>query len=110
MSSEIKRLRMALERLERLEIENERLCEREMRSVELIKELISNALAATFKASEAAMLLKSASQSMTNASAQACLLSWELQNEESLTPALMASPAALPAPGTRLTLVKSNTG
>jgi len=104
VTSEIEQLRMTVDRLE---VENARLRDRELKSIELIRELIANAMAATFKATEAASLLNSASQSMTLASAQACLLSWELQSEHIITP---AEPVAIPAPGARLSLVKSNTG
>jgi len=102
MSQENARLRTILACLK---LENARLLEREKKSIELIKELIANALVATFKATEAASLLKTATQSMSIASAQACLLSWGYQNDEAEGISAIANTLALqPA---KLTLVQS---
>lgn len=88
-----------------LKIENARLLAREQKSIVLIKDLIANALDATFKAADAATLLKGCAQNMTALSAEACLISWAYQTDNN--PVTPTPQVRTPARIAKLTLVKS---
>lgn len=102
LQQENKQLR---ERLRSLKMENARLLAHKKKSIALIKDLIADALDATFKVADAETLLKSCSQKMTAISAQACLMSWAYQTDEH--PVKPADQAKAPAQFAKLTLVKS---